>query len=84
MESYREELWFETKTRRAYINITPQVEAAVKKSGIRREGKRKKVKGKSKDSELFPFAFLLSTLAAWTCRPAEILATWAAWSRTGS
>ena len=35
MRSYREELWFETKTRRAYINITPQVEAAVKKSGVR-------------------------------------------------
>lgn len=35
MNSYREELWFETKTRRAYINITPQVQAALKKSGIR-------------------------------------------------
>ncbi|MEA3509056.1 MAG: secondary thiamine-phosphate synthase enzyme YjbQ [candidate division NC10 bacterium] len=35
MKSYREELWFETKTRRAYINITPQVNAALKKSGIR-------------------------------------------------
>jgi secondary thiamine-phosphate synthase enzyme len=35
MKSYREELWFETKTRRAYINITSQVAAAVKKSGIR-------------------------------------------------
>ncbi|MFQ5802302.1 MAG: secondary thiamine-phosphate synthase enzyme YjbQ [Candidatus Methylomirabilales bacterium] len=35
MKSYRDELWFETKTRRAYINITPQVEAALKKSGIR-------------------------------------------------
>jgi len=34
MKSYREELWFETKTRRAYLNITPQVEAAVKKSGV--------------------------------------------------
>ena len=34
MKSHREELWFETKTRRAYINITPQVEAALKKSGI--------------------------------------------------
>ena len=34
MKSYREEMWFETKTRRAYLNITPQVEAAVKKSGI--------------------------------------------------
>ncbi|HKC94505.1 MAG TPA: secondary thiamine-phosphate synthase enzyme YjbQ [Nitrospira sp.] len=34
MRSYREELWFETKTRRAYINITPQVVAIVKKSGV--------------------------------------------------
>lgn len=34
MKSYREELWFDTKTRRAYLNITPQVEAAVKKSGV--------------------------------------------------
>ena len=35
MKSYREELWFHTQTRREFINITPQVEAAVKKSGIR-------------------------------------------------
>ncbi|MEW6248528.1 MAG: secondary thiamine-phosphate synthase enzyme YjbQ [Nitrospirota bacterium] len=35
MKTYREELWFKTETRRAYINITPQVEAAVKKSGVR-------------------------------------------------
>lgn len=35
MKSYREELWFETRTRRDYINITPRVEAAIKKSGIR-------------------------------------------------
>lgn len=35
MKSYREELWFETATRRAYINITPQVQAAVQKSRIR-------------------------------------------------
>ena len=35
MKSYREELVFETKTRRAFINITPQVEAALKKSGIK-------------------------------------------------
>ena len=34
MKSYREELWFETKRRRAYLNITRQVEAAIKKSGI--------------------------------------------------
>ena len=35
MKSYREEMWFETKNRREYINITPKVEAAVRKSGIR-------------------------------------------------
>ena len=34
MKSYREELWFETKTRRAYLNITEQVETVVKKSGV--------------------------------------------------
>jgi secondary thiamine-phosphate synthase enzyme len=34
MKSYREELWFETSTRRAYLNITPQVEAVVAKSGV--------------------------------------------------
>ena len=35
MKSYREELWFQTEQRRAYLNITPQVETAVKKSGIK-------------------------------------------------
>jgi secondary thiamine-phosphate synthase enzyme len=35
MKSHREELWFQTDTRRAYLNITPQVEAVVQKSGIR-------------------------------------------------
>lgn len=35
MKSYREELWFETRTKRAYLNITPQVETAVMKSGVR-------------------------------------------------
>ncbi len=35
MKSHREEIWIETKTRRAFINLTPQVEAAIKKSGIR-------------------------------------------------
>jgi len=34
MKSYREELWFETKTRREYINITRHVEAVVRKSGV--------------------------------------------------
>jgi secondary thiamine-phosphate synthase enzyme len=35
MKSYRETLEFCTKTRRDYLNITPQVEAALAKSGIR-------------------------------------------------
>jgi secondary thiamine-phosphate synthase enzyme len=35
MKTFREELWFETTTRRAYLNITPMVEAVVKKSGVR-------------------------------------------------
>ncbi len=35
MKSYREELWFETKTRRAYLNITLQVEAVLKASGVK-------------------------------------------------
>ena len=35
MKSYREELWFETTSRRAYLNITPQVESAIKKSGVK-------------------------------------------------
>ena len=34
MKTYREELWFNTKTRMAFVNITSQVEAAVKKSGV--------------------------------------------------
>ncbi len=35
MKSYRKELWMETPVRRAYINITPQVELALADSGIR-------------------------------------------------
>jgi secondary thiamine-phosphate synthase enzyme len=35
MKSYREELWFETKTRRAYLNITPQVESVLRASGVK-------------------------------------------------
>ncbi len=34
MKHYRQELLFHTKTRRAYINITDQVQAAIDKSGI--------------------------------------------------
>jgi thiamine phosphate synthase YjbQ (UPF0047 family) len=35
MKSFRKELYFHTKTRRAYVNITPQVQAALVESGIR-------------------------------------------------
>jgi len=34
MKSYRKELWFNVPTRRAFINITPQVEACLHESGI--------------------------------------------------
>ena len=34
MKSYRKELWFETPGRRAFSNITSQVEAALKESGV--------------------------------------------------
>ena len=35
MKTYREELWFRTKRRRELINITPEVEACIEKSGIK-------------------------------------------------
>jgi secondary thiamine-phosphate synthase enzyme len=35
MKSYRNELWFNTKMRRAYINITPQLENCLSESGIK-------------------------------------------------
>ena len=35
MKSYRKELWFEVPTRRAFINITPQVEACLRESGVK-------------------------------------------------
>ena len=35
MKSYRKELTFNTKSRRAIVNITPQVEAALRDSGIK-------------------------------------------------
>ena len=35
MKSHREELWFSTDSRRAYLNITPEVEAALARSGVR-------------------------------------------------
>src|SRR3989338_8166866 len=35
MKSYRKELWFNVPTRRAFINITPQVEECLKESGVK-------------------------------------------------
>jgi secondary thiamine-phosphate synthase enzyme len=35
MKSYRKELWFNTSSRRLYINITSQVEQCLAESGIR-------------------------------------------------
>jgi secondary thiamine-phosphate synthase enzyme len=35
MKSYRKELWFDVPTRRAFINVTAQVEQAVRESGVR-------------------------------------------------
>ncbi len=35
MKSHRQELWFEVPERRAFLNITPQVESAVGASGVR-------------------------------------------------
>jgi len=34
MKSFRKELWFETRGRRAFLNITSQVEAALKESAV--------------------------------------------------
>ena len=35
MKTYREEIWFNTPTRRAYINITDTVQKIIDKSGIK-------------------------------------------------
>jgi len=34
MKHFRKELWFETKKRRAFLNITPEVEKSLMESGI--------------------------------------------------
>ncbi len=34
MQSYRQELWFQVPGRRAFINITPQVQQCLADSGI--------------------------------------------------
>ena len=36
MKSYRQELWFQVPGRRAFINITPQVEQCLRESGVTR------------------------------------------------
>ena len=35
VKSFRKELWFELPQRRGFVNITPQVEAALRESGVR-------------------------------------------------
>ena len=35
MQSYRKELWFDIPGRRAFVNITPDVEACLRDSGIK-------------------------------------------------
>lgn len=35
MKSYRKELWFDVPTRRQFIHITPDVEEAIRESGVR-------------------------------------------------
>ena len=35
MRSFRKELWFNVPTRRAFINITPQVEDCLRESGVK-------------------------------------------------
>ena len=34
MKSYRKELWFNVPSRRAFVNITPQVEECLRESGV--------------------------------------------------
>lgn len=35
MKSYRKELWFEVPGRRGFVNVTRQIEACVRESGVR-------------------------------------------------
>jgi len=34
MKSYRKEIWLEVPTRRAFVNITPQIEECLRESGV--------------------------------------------------
>jgi secondary thiamine-phosphate synthase enzyme len=40
MKSYRKELWFEAPTRRAFINITQEVKACLRESGLHQDYER--------------------------------------------
>ena len=35
MKSYRKELWMNTSTRRAYLNITPEINECLRESGVK-------------------------------------------------
>ena len=35
MKSYRKELWFTLPSRRGFVNITPDVELALRESGVK-------------------------------------------------
>ena len=35
MRTYRKELWFNIPTRRAFVNITPQVGECLRESGVK-------------------------------------------------
>ena len=35
MKSFRKELWFDIPGKRAFVNITPQVESCLRESGVR-------------------------------------------------
>lgn len=35
MKSYRKEMWFDVPSRRGFVNITPDVEACLRESGVR-------------------------------------------------
>lgn len=35
MKSYRKELWFNIQSRSGFINITPEVEVALRESGVK-------------------------------------------------
>ena len=34
MKSYKKELWYNTRHRREFVNITPQIEECLRESGI--------------------------------------------------